>query len=153
MKFLFFTKSSYRWISDQNRNRNKLAYFILLCNFCIIKIAKLYVISQLIWHSFSIGNPPTVPPNEKCRGQSRKVLLFDRFKFSRANFQWQIAVPFKIVRYSILNGKTFWTLTATFSVRWDFKFSHIQSFQSVIADRNKTVCLGGPCIRQLRVKL
>ena len=33
-----------RWISDQNRNRNKLAYFIQLCYFYSIRIAKLYVI-------------------------------------------------------------------------------------------------------------
>ena len=42
-----------RSISDQNRNRNKLAYFTKLCYF----IAKLYVISKLIWDSFSIENP------------------------------------------------------------------------------------------------
>ena len=51
-------KFIYRWISDQNRNQNKHAYFIELCYFYDIKIAKLYVISLLISDSISIGNPP-----------------------------------------------------------------------------------------------
>ena len=49
-----------RWISDQNENRNKLAYLIQLSYFYSINIAKLYLISQLIWDSFSIGNPPII---------------------------------------------------------------------------------------------
>ena len=47
-----------RWISDKNRNRNKLAYFKQFYYSYSMKIAKLYVISQLICDSFSIGNPP-----------------------------------------------------------------------------------------------
>ena len=39
-----------RWISDQNRIPNKFDY--------TIKIAKLYVISKLIWVPILNGNPP-----------------------------------------------------------------------------------------------
>ena len=41
-----------RWISDQNRIPNKFDY--------TIKIAKLYVISKLIWVPILNGNPPIV---------------------------------------------------------------------------------------------
>ena len=41
-----------RWISDQNRNPYKLAYYIQLSYFYSIKIAKLYAIGYLIWFLF-----------------------------------------------------------------------------------------------------
>ena len=42
-----------------------LISYIQLCYFYNIKIAKLYVISQLIQDSFSIGNPPIVKVKSK----------------------------------------------------------------------------------------
>ena len=51
-----------RWISDQNRNPNNLAYYIQL------KLRYFYginVISKLIWDSISIGNPPIIKYDTK----------------------------------------------------------------------------------------
>ena len=47
-----------RWISDGKCIPNKLAYYMKLSYFYIIKIAKLYEISKLILVSIFIGNPP-----------------------------------------------------------------------------------------------
>ena len=41
-----------RWISDKNRNRNKLAYFIKLCYFYNIEIAKLCICNKLAYLGF-----------------------------------------------------------------------------------------------------
>ena len=54
----FLLVRNIRWISDRNRFLNKLAYYIQLSYFYIIKIAKLYVISLLMCVSITIGNPP-----------------------------------------------------------------------------------------------
>ena len=58
----YFQNSRLKVDSRLKQKPNQLAYFIQLslALFIIyaIKIAKLYVISKLIWDSISIGNPP-----------------------------------------------------------------------------------------------
>ena len=64
-----------RWISDTNRNRNKLACFIQLCYFYSKKIAQLYVISLLIRVSISIGNPPIFDFIKRVHRQNFSILV------------------------------------------------------------------------------
>ena len=81
---------NHRWISDRNRNANKLAYNIQLSYFYTIKIPKLYVISKLICVSISIGNPPTVCKSCKFffRFDIKDAPRFGRLERLRGHGKW-----------------------------------------------------------------